>query len=63
MGDLTKEAFKNLNNSIEFNQSTQIEHKELNNKYESLIKDNTKLTKDNLTLQKDSKSLKDQINK
>jgi len=30
MGDLTKEAFLNLNNSIEFNQSAQGELKDLN---------------------------------
>lgn len=63
MGDLTKEAFKNLNNSIEFNQSAQFENKELNKKYEELIKENTILSKDNLNYQKEIKQCKDQLNK
>jgi len=54
MGDLTKEAFKNLNNSIEYNQTAHEELKDLNVKYDLTLKENTKLNKENLRFKKEN---------
>lgn len=60
MGDLTKEAFKNLNNSIEYNQSAQEELKDVNIKYDLTLHENTKLNKENLRFKKEIHLYKDQ---